>query len=381
MITCVQRYSALNFADILKGLGVLTLCGFAVFNLALSVRLLKGGLNEQSDFSAFYRGWRIVREGEGRHLYDLETQKRYRESHAEFLAYLNPPHLTVPFVPFASFSRLNASRMWITLNFVILAWCARLLWVLAKDWSQLERCIMELAFLGSPFLLSSLTNGTFTLLVLLCLLKWYGSNSGVWLALATVKPQIAVGPTTISARRSIAVMAAVLMGLVVLSILLFGANIWVEYIRLLRSVSSRSDIGVHAERMWNVRGWLVRAGLSTAIVMPFFVLSMIGCYLLPRVIQSREILIALAVTLAMLTSPHTHFQDALILVLPAVALYEHSRNAIVAFVAIGTVILGNALLFIGLPAMWSIPTLLALTLAVAGFKHLLAPPLASAQTR
>ncbi len=365
----------------LKRLGFLTLCGFAVFNLALSVRLIKDGLNEQSDFSAFYTGWRIVREGEGSHLYDLETQKRYRESRAEFLAYLNPPHLTVPFVPLGLFSRVNSSRIWITLNLIILGWCVRLLWRLAMDWGLMDRSLMLAAFLGSPFLLSSLVNGAFTILVLLCLLKWYRSNNGAWLAVATVKPQIAVGPTAISSLRPIAVMAAVLVALVVLSTFVLGTSIWAEYISLLRSVSDSSDIGVHAERMWNVRGWLVRAGLSTAIVMPLFVLTVIGCWLLSRVIPNRKILVALAVILGLLTSPHTHFQDALILVLPSVALYEHSRDATVAIVVIGTVVLGNVLLFVGLGVMWSIPTLLALTLAAIGFKHLSAPRLASAQTR
>ncbi|HKD01972.1 MAG TPA: glycosyltransferase family 87 protein [Terriglobales bacterium] len=87
------------------------------------------------DFTIFYSAARLVREGFGHSLYDLQVQYRVQREFASgvsirqgALPYNHPPFETILFMPLSSLPYLGAYLVWDTLNLVLLAgvlWCVQ----------------------------------------------------------------------------------------------------------------------------------------------------------------------------------------------------------------------------------------------------------------
>lgn len=121
--------------------------------------LAQQGMFWRADFSAYYTGWAIVRDGLGEQLYDFDLQTRYQQQILEgrsfsqgLLPYLNPPHATLPFVPLALLTRADAFWVWSLVQAALLVWVFRFLWRLSKgghrasagccwpQWPPFRRC-------------------------------------------------------------------------------------------------------------------------------------------------------------------------------------------------------------------------------------------------
>src|SRR5262245_1912220 len=111
----------------LRRLALVVNAGLAVTWLMFWLTQAAQGEFWRADFTMLYTGWRIVLEGDGERLYDLELQREYqnrlapqRNPNADALPFNYPPHAAVPAALFAGLSRPAAFYAWSALQLVLL---------------------------------------------------------------------------------------------------------------------------------------------------------------------------------------------------------------------------------------------------------------------
>ena len=229
----------------------------------------------RADFTNFYTGWRMIREGHGANLYDLDLQTRTQQrllagrSFADgLLPFVNPPHSALPFVPLAWLSRTNAHLVWLLFNAGLLVYLVRRLLALAHDWRTIERWLLITAVLALPPLYTTFLVGAFSLLVTVCLLNAYLAlragnqrTAALWLFVGTVKFQLVLLPAVwlVGARRWRAVGWGVGLSAAAFVVVgwLWGWQIWGAYAAVLRLHSDSYDfMGIHPAATYSFKGAL-----------------------------------------------------------------------------------------------------------------------------
>jgi Glycosyltransferase family 87 len=309
------------------------------------------------DFTAYYTGGLLAGSSS---LYDLEAQEKIQREtlaaagHAggpQFLPFINPPHAALPFACLARLaSRQRAFVVWLLVQLALTVYVARLLWSVAAERTNWERLFIISLTLALPAVLYTYLNGQLSLALLACLLRHYLSlregreaKGGLWLALATVKPQLTVLPAAglFGSRRLVALasFAACVVLLVVVSSLLLGWHRWVEYPALLARVGAAfgGKYGADPRAMSNLKGLLSRtlgggsAQVINALTYAFFLLSIALALLLWRARLSFELSMAFTILLNLFFSPHLNPQDTVLLAAPAVLLYLYLRRRRLAY--------------------------------------------------
>ncbi len=311
----------------------------------------------RADFTSFYTGWTIVRDGKGSRLYDLSLQAREQEKILQGrrfaqgnLPYINPPHATLPFVPLALFPRPAAFFLWTLLQLAFLVSFLFSLSGAAKECSIVERQSLITSLLAFPFLFTTLALGTFSLLLFLCLWKFAVNikkgndiQAGLWLVLGTVKPQFMIFPAMmlLGARRRRALMTVLLSlaFLVMISVFLFGVQCWKDYFILLRRIAEFQTPGTApASLMVNFKGLLVfflgvgHASLINFISFSAFTLAALFVLFLwhkSRKAHALHFELCMSATLlsGLLFSPHLYFHDTLLYMAPVVLFYLHLHQS------------------------------------------------------
>ena len=309
----------------------------------------------QADFSAFYTGWAIVRDGKGEQLYDFKLQTEYqrnllggRSFAGGLLAFNYPPHTALLLMPLAWFPRPVSFWLWTVIQVLLLIWVLQLLARISYDWDAGERRHLYITVLALPSLLFSLLGGSFSLLVLVSLLKYYlalkascDTRAGLWLALGSIKPQSLILPGIIllSGRRWRAVITLAMIGAVLffISSMGLGWHIWPDFARVILEVGQTSNrFGIYPENMYNLRGLLTTlldakhswiAAVSTGLM----VASMLFTFWLwnrPWQPQERKFILHFSFTILMslFFSPHLNRQDGLLFIIPAVLFYDYLRQ-------------------------------------------------------
>jgi hypothetical protein len=320
--------------------------------LLLLLVAIQGDSHWTGDFTAYYTGGVLA----GSHaLYDLDVQEKVqremlaKDGHAEgpqLLPFINPPHAVLPFAGLARLTtRRRAFVVWFLLQLALTAYVAWLVWKVAEERTTWERCLIISLTLALPAVLYTYLNGQLSLLILACLLQHYLSlregreaRSGLWLALATVKPQLTVLPAAALAgsRRPLALasfVACVLL-LVAASSLLLGWHRWLEYPALLGKIGASfgGQYGADPRVMSNFKGLLSRtlgggdAHLINALTYAFFILAIALTLLLWRAELNFDLSIAFTILLNLFFSPHLNPQDTLLLAAPATLLYLYLRR-------------------------------------------------------
>jgi len=244
--------------------------------VALFAVLYVTGRTRGADFTAFYTGWRIVLEGHGSQLYDPAVQAEMQRTilggqtfEAGLNAFLNPPHMVLPFIPLGLLPLDAAYLVWTALQAVLLVVILAILFRgVARNWTRLERAGLVAAFVAFPPLAISFFQGSFALLLVigvagswLALERRRDGCAGGLLALASIKPQGAFGVViaTLLSRRPVAILAlaswcGVLGGL---ATVVLGPGIWSTYLSFLGSQTSSFDrYSLDPTVMWNLRGTL-----------------------------------------------------------------------------------------------------------------------------
>lgn len=309
------------------------------------------------DFTAYYTGGVLAGSSS---LYDLDAQERVqremlaKDGHAEgpqFLPFINPPQAVLPFACLARLAtRQHAFFVWLLLQLALTAYVARLVWKVAEERTTWERLFFISLTLALPAVLYTYLNGQLSLALLACLLRHYLSlregreaRGGVWLALATFKPQLTVLPAAglAGSRRLVALasFAACVVLLVVVSSLLLGWHRWVEYPTILTKVGATfgGKYGADPRAMSNLKGLLSRtlggesAQTINVLTYAFFLLSFVLTLLLWRARLSFELSMAFTILLNLFFSPHLNPQDTVLLNAPALLLYLHLRRRRLAY--------------------------------------------------
>ena len=336
------------------------LLGIFCLNLSLSLSYVGMGILAaqqdllwRADFSAYYTGWAIVRDGRGADLYDVDTQFAYQQDILQgrsfkdgLLRYIYPPHLTLPFVPLSRFTLPNAYLAWTIGQSLLLVWLLRRLYTLSQPWEPHERWLLLSGVTAFHPLLLAFLLGAHSLLLTLCLLQFYlalkdGRDewAGIWLIPVTIKPQAVLLPglLLLAARRWRAVLSAALLGgaLALFSTLLMGWKTWTDYLGLLRSHAGLFDaFGVVPGDMHNLKGTLALilgnahgSFINTVSYLALGAAAVATMWLWrgpwrpndPRF----ELRMALTLVMGLLFNVHTNPQDSLLLVIPATLLYGY----------------------------------------------------------
>lgn len=316
----------------------------------------------RADFSSFYTGWAIVRDGRGSQLYDMRLQSQYqqrilhdRRFQYGILPYDYPPHATLPFVPLAWFSRPKAFFAWTFLQCILLAWLVSFILNFAKDWQASERRQMMLSVLAFPPLYTTFQLGAFSLLILVCTLELYRcvrSNhpwrAGLWLAAGTVKPQLMLFPAVMlfAARQWRALFSAgaavcILMGA---AFVFLGKHILTDYIAFMTALLHPDKSGgifpykIFTYQMYNFKGTLMiiaehSLGYGQVNMLSYCALfaAMLYTYFIFRGTLNAdepafEIKTAVAVLLGILFSLHLNTHDCLLLIAPVLLFYNVVRQ-------------------------------------------------------
>jgi hypothetical protein len=352
----VKRYLGLSPAG--RILAVAVVHGVVALGfLGLWLSLMVTGETDASDYTTFYTGGTIIREGQGERLYDLvfqsEIQQRILDGR-RFEDGVNPfnlpPHLALPFVPLTLLPLAASYRLWSLLQLGLLA--LALWWLnrrLAAGWSRRERLLLTGAVLAWQSLLITLAQGSLSLLLLVCgvalcdaLARRREMHAAAWLVVASIKPQVAAGPALLllGARRWRALLVAggLAGALAVLAVPQLGPATWLDYARHLSHFTATFDqLSVKPSVMWNLRGTLtLMLGREQAALVN--TLSYVGLLLASGLIvwlwrgpwrpgtPAFDLRLALTLTLALLTNPHFNPHDGLLLVLPAVLGYRALRG-------------------------------------------------------
>ncbi len=326
--------------------------------LGLIIRAAVDGLLWQADFTNFYTGGAIVRQGLGPQLYDLGLQARVQQAilgpgrmfYDGVLPFNNPPHLALIMAPFSLLPLGPAFWCWTAMQTVILVRVIRRLALISAEWERAERWMLFSAFLAFLPLFLQFLYGHLSLFILWCLMEFYRTlrqgkdlQAGVWLALAAVKPQAALFPALVilAARRWRALAGAGAAGLVIVGVTAaaLGPSIWPDYLRWLAATASYFDhYGVYPAVMINLKGTLTlwlgveRAPLIQTITGIALLAGVLGVSIFwarRRWEPGRPLFdlpFSFTLLLGALLSPHQYQHDCLIYALPVALFYNALRR-------------------------------------------------------
>lgn len=331
-------------------LGFLLLYGFVSWSgiVELYVQRWEGTAEQgpREDYAAFLAAGRLVLEGHGHAIYELDAIGPTQEEmfgrpvgSSGVLAFFNPPFVALAFAPLAALSVEAAAALLAASNLVLAAAILVLIVRLVRPQGRTSEAFLVLGILTFFPLTWTVIHGQFSLLLLL---GWLGfvlaqvrgdeRKSGVWLTVLLIKPQLVVLPAILLAARrqwtALKWFAGVALALAGVSVLVSGPGVIVEYpVFLVDSTGWQGD-GISPSRMLGIGGLGARLfavnsppyaafawGLSIVVVCTLAVIAR-------RDLNSRGVdalpLWAATMMATLLVNPHLYLQD-LTLVIGALA--------------------------------------------------------------
>jgi Glycosyltransferase family 87 len=310
----------------------------------------------RSDFSAFYTGWSITLDGHGERLYDFELQQQYqaqllpeRAESGALLPYVYPPQFVV-FAPLALLPLPAAFYLWTAIQAALLGLILRWLWQDAHSWGPAAPVLAATTLLAFQPLFLTFQLGQQALISLVAI---YGLvralrdeqplQSGAWLALACLKPQLALLPALylIGSRqwRVLLTASALCIAWAAVATAVLGFHCWSNFLALTAFHARQFDsYGVFPLRGHNLKM------LATAVLSPerlSLVNALTGVGLLGSAVAAlllgfvsrnarepiRNLCLALTLFLAVLAAPHLNPHDDLLLLVPALLFYSARLRA------------------------------------------------------
>jgi hypothetical protein len=328
---------------------VFIVAGLAALGLIYSVLWLKmiSSSTERtgSDFIVFYTAGRIAQTDGAVHVYEPELQQDVQQAEVGFplvpgqvLLYNHVPYLIPILTALVSENYVASFVRWAVLLLVLCAAGVSLLAGLLRraGWGRVEVWVAAAGMLTFfPFFVS-LMNGqdtAFTFFSLcLCLVGLLTGRdwlAGLGLALTTIRPHVTVllaVPFLFKRQKVFGwfCVGAAALGLV--SLLLVGFYGMRGFLDLLLVSASGGWYGLKEPVMVNLVGllWRIAPGLGGEIIhitgWVVYGLALVGlCVLWARSREIDERSIGLAVTVSLFASPHLHYHDLTLLLVPLVA--------------------------------------------------------------
>jgi len=309
----------------------------------------------RADFTAYYTGAAMIRDGNGARLYDIGLQTEYQQGilgQRSFLGgllpYNTPPHFALFLLPLAYLPLPAAFWVWTLVNALMTAWVLLYVWRFTGFLPGDQRWLFLSSVLALPSLFRTFLQGTSSLVALLCVLQVYQAMkdgnavcAGAGLTVGTLRPQsvFPIGFFALAQKRwRILTSTAVLtMSLVGMTSVFLGPQIWLDFLAHLGRVSShQGSLGVYLEAMPNLRGVLsLMLGPDKGSVINTLGWSGFFLYLLAMVwlwlhrISSDsplfELKLAVGLALGVFFSFHMNPHDALLLVVPILLILRYQR--------------------------------------------------------
>ena len=331
----------------------------------LAAHLLIFWINRQSiakgslDFVAFYAAAQIVKNGQGEHLYNIETQRLFQQQFSSFqenpLLYNHPPFEMLVYLPLAYFSFPTAFILWTVLNLGALCAFLYLLFPYLRNLRESlgSGLVVMLVFAFYPVLIA-LMQGQDSLLFLLLyaltfahLQRGNDGRAGLFAALGLFRYQLMISLLlALGFRRRWKVLYGFLPGVAGLALATILTTGWrgpLENLSLLFQINqaarsnptNKAIYYIHPEAMPNLRGFF-DAHLGGKIPDAYIVLLLVSLSLLLLVwsltkgVGTRaenptemELPFALHTTIILLVSYHMHLHDVSVLLVPLLLVSNH----------------------------------------------------------
>jgi hypothetical protein len=321
---------------LLAGLVALVMVYAILWVKTLSDPALRTG----SDFIAFYSAGRIARSGDLAAVFDPGAQRLVEQDVLGFEIrpedlnpFVHPPFIVPVLALVAGFDYVTAFHLWGLFLGIL---CVASAWVLGGLFpapEQRGRVVLAAGFLTFFPLYVSIVNGQDSALLLFGAVLWLlglrrrdDRLAGLGLALTTIRPQLALAlalPFIFRQRKVWWWFCAGAGVLVLISVLLVGPAGVANFLRILSISAGGEGYKIHESAMVNLIGLLVR----TVPALPAQAIRVVGwagfAILVPLlcviwwkspVIEEKHV--GLAVVLALFLSPHLHYHDLAMLLLP-----------------------------------------------------------------
>jgi alpha-1,2-mannosyltransferase len=336
----MENMSALRLQRIFIISGIISL---SIAYVGLWFRFINNPVERtSSDFIAFYSAGRVAQEGGFSQVYDPALQQAIQEEEVGFplvqgqvLLYNHLPFLIPILRMIVGESYVGAFYQWVVLLLIVyvlsMIVLSKVIQASGTDW-QMVWGIGIAAFLFLPIFLS-LMNGQDTAILVLGAALWlYGLASGndwiagLGLSLTTVRPHLSLAfaiPMIVSHRKTFYAYVLGSSFLAALSVLIVGIDGTRQFINVLLISTGGVWHGMNEESMVNLLGLVIRIfGTSLADVIRawgwviFAATILFVSYLWSRKKGLQANLMGLTVLLALFTSPHLHFHDLALLLIP-----------------------------------------------------------------
>ncbi len=306
----------------------------------------------RGDLLSFYAAGHLIGTGRGGDLYDLEAQQAAQEEifpwiTDDVIAYALPVFAAVAMWPLTLISFHAAYILWTGLNALLLLAIALLLWRMIPSVPPSLRLLLLACLSLSMPVLYVFAWGQVDLIVLLALLLAYRNlqtdrpaTAGALAALALIKPFLALGAALFllaqGRRRALVAFSATAAALLLLPLPLTGAEGLLGNLGMAGAFSETIDeLGASANTMTNWRGFVISVTGRNDFLLwaPAAAITGLGALALAvrawrrsdaRGPHALAYGWSLACFLPALLSPHLHFQNLVVLALPAALVLEQS---------------------------------------------------------
>jgi hypothetical protein len=309
------------------------LVAMTVCNIILAFRLIPKMRNGYQDFTIFYTGARLIRDGQTAVLYNLPAQYRMQQTFTNVpirlgpLPFNHPPFEALFFVPFTFLSYWPAYLLWTALNFLMFASSAILLKTRMPQFAAAPPLVLGVGTTAFFPTAMAIIQGQDVILLLLlfvraviCLDQRRDAVAGTLLGLGLFRPQFVVPVVILLAVRR----WRILIGFAPVAILLAGITVaimgWsgpLDYARFVLHLEGTGARAFGPEAVPNLRGLILQIPGLNAAGLPAHLLifaSSITVFLLAlrRIRNGRDSILyvsSLAVVTTILVSYHSLVYD------------------------------------------------------------------------
>jgi hypothetical protein len=301
----------------------------------------------RADFSAFYTGWSMALDGHGDQLYDLNRQAEYesrivpgRAAPDQFLPYVYPPQFILA-APLALLPLPEAFYAWTALQAALLAVVVRWLCEDVRPHGPTAPALAATTLLAFQPVFLTFQLGQQALISLVAL---YGLaralrdgrdvHAGAWLALTSLKPQLALLPALFllggGRWRVLLIAGGLFAAAAAAATAVLGWHCWLDFASLTRFHSEQFDSlgifplrGHHLKMLFAALLGRENLPLINTLTGAGLLVSLGAALVLGRLARNAdrarwELCFALTSLLVVLAAPHINPHDALLLVVPAV---------------------------------------------------------------
>ena len=315
-----------------------------------------------SDFAGNYSAARMVKDGQGDAVYDVERETAFLKqildalnpsdrvtnaARAETLFFVNPPFTLLWILPLASFSYVKAFLLW---DLVCLLCFAAGVWALSISKSRLSWATLGLACLAFPPVFIALLQGQFSAFLFLFLAFAYRSlkqeqevRAGLWLSLLLTKfPLVPPFLLLVLIKRRWRIVFGFLLGalaLLLLSIAILGVSGVKRYpLFVIEMATWVNNLGMVPGQMHCLRGQFNAWWYETSPTVALGATVLAGVALLALLIRAWrsgwdvrtpefDMRFSLLVMVSVLVSPHLYFHDLSVLLVPGILLFQLPKDS------------------------------------------------------